>query len=85
MEMKVEKKTESFYIIGYLLELIIKIWQSELLLLLKSGKFEPIFPWKTLCIDQNHIFKVKISQSFSPRPKKKKHCHHPLGGCIYFL
>jgi len=49
MDMKVEKNSESFYILGYLLKLIIKIWQSEiLLLLLKSSKFEPFFPWKTL-------------------------------------
>jgi hypothetical protein len=27
--MKVEKKTEFFYILGYILEIIIKIWQFE--------------------------------------------------------
>jgi hypothetical protein len=75
MDMKVEKKSEYFYILGYLLELIIKIWQSELLLLLKSGKFDPFFPWKTLCIHQNHIFEVKIWQSFTP-PKKNTATTH---------
>jgi hypothetical protein len=39
------KKEKSFYILGYLLELIINIWQfgKEKL---KSSKCGPIFPWK---------------------------------------
>jgi hypothetical protein len=41
LDMKVEKtKRESFYILGYLLELIIKIWQlGEKINSSKSGKF----------------------------------------------
>jgi hypothetical protein len=48
-----------FYILGYLLELILNIWQFEKKNL-KSSKFEPFFPWKILLIAGNHIFKVKI-------------------------
>jgi len=29
-----------------------------------------IFPWKILCIGQNHIFQVEIWQNY----KKRKHC-----------
>jgi len=29
-----------------------------------------IFPWRILCIGQNHIFQVEIWQNF----KKRKHC-----------
>jgi len=38
---------------------------------LKSGKFGPLFPWKILCIGQNHIFQVNIWQNFI----KKKTLH----------
>jgi hypothetical protein len=42
--MKEKKKTGSFYILGYLLELIIKIWQFGDFFLKKiSGEFGPIF------------------------------------------
>jgi hypothetical protein len=37
-----KKKTESFYILGYLLELTIKIWQIWAI----------YFPWKILSIGQ---------------------------------
>jgi len=40
-------ETGSFYILGYILELIIKIWQLELFFL-KSGEFGQFFPWKIL-------------------------------------
>jgi hypothetical protein len=45
LHMKVEKQTEFFYILGYLLELIIKTWQSEIFFgnLANLGHF---FPWK---------------------------------------
>jgi len=56
--MKVEKKKKkeptSFYILGYLVELIIKIWRFGNLLFFsffssKSGEFGPFSPWKTVC------------------------------------
>jgi hypothetical protein len=46
--MNVENKTGSFYILGYLLELITKIWQSGNFFLAKSGKFGLFFSWKIL-------------------------------------
>jgi hypothetical protein len=46
---------------------------------LKSGKFGPFFPWKILCIGQNHTFQVEMWQNFT----KKEHCTQgacsPLG------
>jgi hypothetical protein len=42
LDMKVGKKPESLYILGYLLELVIKIWQFEFSFS-KSGQFRPIF------------------------------------------
>jgi hypothetical protein len=45
LDMKVGKKPESLYILGYLLELIIKIWQFEFSSS-NSGKFGPIFQKK---------------------------------------
>jgi hypothetical protein len=53
LDMKVGKK-ESFYILGYLLELIIKIWKKNSSI---SGEFESFFSWKFLCLGRNHIFK----------------------------
>jgi hypothetical protein len=44
--MKVEKISESFYILGYLLELIIKIWKFGKVFFSKSGEFGPFFPLK---------------------------------------
>jgi hypothetical protein len=43
-DMKVEKKPGSFYILGYLLELIVEIWRLEKKLFLKIGKFGLFFP-----------------------------------------
>jgi hypothetical protein len=43
-DMKVEKKLGSFYILGYLLELIVEIWQFEFFLFSKFGKYGPFFP-----------------------------------------
>jgi len=51
--MKVKKNQNPSYILGYLLELIIKIWQFGKKHSLKSGEFGPFFPWKILCIGQN--------------------------------
>jgi len=58
---KVEKKKKD----GYLLELIIKIQRFEkekenLLNLANLGHF---FPWKILCIGQNHTFQVKFCKN----------------------
>jgi hypothetical protein len=40
-----KKKTESFYFLGYLLELIIKIWQFGFYFFpLKFGEFGPLLP-----------------------------------------
>jgi hypothetical protein len=36
---------------------------------LKSGEFGSFFPWKILCIGQNHIFQVKICQNLAPEKK----------------
>jgi hypothetical protein len=60
---------ESFYILGYLLEHIVKTWRFGNLL---SFEIWPIwvicFPKKSLCIGWNHIFQVEIQQ--------KRHCFH---------
>jgi len=48
LDMNVGKKPESLYFLGYLLELIIKIWQFEFSSS-KSGQFRPIFQWNILC------------------------------------
>jgi hypothetical protein len=37
LDMKVEKKSKSFYVLGYLLELIIKIWRFGKKFLLSLG------------------------------------------------
>ncbi len=54
--MNVENKTGSFYTLGYLLELIIKIWQSGNFFFAKSGKFGLFFPRKILYIYVEIIF-----------------------------
>jgi hypothetical protein len=43
-EMKVEKKTGSFYILGYLLELIVEIWRFEFFFLFETWPIGTIFP-----------------------------------------
>jgi hypothetical protein len=67
--MKVKKNQNPSYILGYLLELIIKIWQFGKKYSLKSGEFGPFFPWKILCIGQNHIFQVKIWRNLGPKKR----------------
>jgi len=44
------KKSEAFYILGYLLESIINIWRI----------WVNFLKWKTLYIGRNHIFQVEI-------------------------
>ncbi len=43
------------------------VWK---LFFFKSGKFQPFFTWKVLCIGQNHIFQVKFAH-----PKKLASLH----------
>jgi hypothetical protein len=40
---KKKKKTESFYILGYRLELIKKVWRLAIFFLSKSGEFGSFF------------------------------------------
>ncbi len=60
-------KTESFYILGYLLGLIKKKSDNLKKHSSKSGKFGSFFlKWKILCIGhQNHIFQVEIWWGFA--------------------
>ncbi len=61
LDRKVERKKESLYILGYLLELIIKIWQFGFFIL-RSNKFGPFFPWIFFFYTgQNHNFSVQNS------------------------
>jgi hypothetical protein len=66
-----KKKTGSFYILGYLLELIIKFWRigKQIFKIWPIfQKFRPIlFPWKILGMVQNNICQVKIWQIFAPK------------------
>jgi hypothetical protein len=68
------KIKESFYILGYILELIIKIWQSGTFFFFsKIWQIRAIFfPWKFLCIGWNHILQVEIWWNFTNWPKKQK-------------
>jgi hypothetical protein len=59
---------------GYLLELIIKIWQ----LVERSGELEPFFSWKILPIGQNHIFQVGNWQKFA---SKRNACLNSFPSC----
>jgi hypothetical protein len=60
--MKVGKKRKgSLYILDYISELIIKIWQSE------KRKEKKMEIWRIWARLRNHIFQVQIS------PKKTKH------------
>jgi len=61
-------KTESFYILGYVLKVIIRLWQFGIFLNLKCVKFGPFFPWKILlCISRNHIFQVgNLAKIYNP-------------------
>jgi hypothetical protein len=56
-----KKKWNPSYILGYLLELIIKILAIWIFFIyrksLKSGKFESFLAWKILCL--GHIFQVE--------------------------
>jgi hypothetical protein len=45
IDMKVEKKkkTESFFILGYLLEVMIRLWRFGIFFNLNFGEFGPLF------------------------------------------
>jgi hypothetical protein len=49
------KNQNPSYILGYLLELIIKIWRIWTI----------FFSWKILCIGRNHILKFEIWRDFA--------------------
>jgi hypothetical protein len=49
IDKKVEKKTVSFYILGYLLEIVISLWRFGIFKNSISGKFGPFFSRKILC------------------------------------
>jgi len=56
LDMKVEKKTESFYIPGYLLELLIKnmaIWEKKKIEIWQIWVF---FSWNFFVKGRNHVF-----------------------------
>jgi hypothetical protein len=54
------KKPESFYILGYLLDLIIKIWPFSPKINFEIWQIWVTIPWKILCIGQNRIFRLKF-------------------------
>jgi hypothetical protein len=72
---------EFFCILGYLLELIIKIWRFEKInKSSNSGEFESFFSMKNpFCIgNRNHIFQVKIWRKFTSKSNIEP--HHQGGG-----
>ncbi len=63
--MKVEKIAESFYIFGYILELIIKRWRFEIKFF-EIRLISIIFSIKNpFCVGRHHIFRVEIWRNFS--------------------
>jgi len=60
MKVKRKKRKESVYILGYLPELIIKIWLFGNFFPSKFGEFGPVFQCKILLISRNNIFQVEI-------------------------
>jgi hypothetical protein len=66
--MQVEKKAESFYLLGHLLELITKIWRFEFLFFFpsKSGIFGSFFSRKNpFCSLKSYYFQVKTPVTIS--------------------
>jgi hypothetical protein len=53
------KEPKSFYILGYLVEFIIKNWQFGNFFFSKFGEFQSIFHGFFFCIGQNDIFQIK--------------------------
>jgi hypothetical protein len=68
-------KNESFYILGYLLELNIKY-----------GEIGSFYEEKSFSMDQNHTFQVEIWQNFAPKKKKTKPSliHICCGQSVFF-
>jgi hypothetical protein len=69
MKLGKKKKTESFYIRGYLLELITENMAIRNFFFLQNlaslGHF--FFPWKVLCKGRNHILEVEIWRNFAEK------------------
>ncbi len=57
-------KTESFYILGYLVELIIKIWASGNFFFLNLASLGLFFAWKFLYVGLNHFFQLKFGVEY---------------------
>jgi hypothetical protein len=68
--MKAGKKKPLFYILGYLMKLIMKIWWSGNFFfeIWRIGSF--FFPSKILCVGLNHIFQIEIWLNFALQKKK---------------
>ncbi len=72
LDMKLEKKTGSFYILGYILELIIKIWWSgNLFFKKKSGKFWPFFSMENPLSSSKSYFSGQNFAKVHPEKKKR--------------
>jgi hypothetical protein len=63
--MKIEKKSESFYILGYLLELIIKIWRFGSYYFSKSDEFGTFFSMENPLYLSKSYFSSRIWQNFA--------------------
>ncbi len=83
------KKTGSFYILGYLLELSIKIWRSGIFCFLKSGELGPFFPWKILYRLKSYFSCQNLTKfpppSHLPPFKKTQPMHSSSGKLCCFL
>jgi hypothetical protein len=61
IDMKVEKNIGSFYILGYLLEVIVRLWQFQIFEFQNLANLgHLLFPWKIPCVGRNHICQVEI-------------------------
>jgi hypothetical protein len=69
--MKGEKKKASFYILGYLLEFIIKIWRSGKKNKNYSGEFEPFFFMENPFNRSKSYFSGQNLAKFRPPAKKR--------------
>jgi hypothetical protein len=58
--MKVEKKPESFSILGYLVEVIIKFGDLEKKFVQNLANLGYFFHENSFCVGRNHIFQVEI-------------------------
>jgi hypothetical protein len=67
LDLNVGKKPQSFYILGYLLELSRKSGNLGFSFLWNLANLNHFFPWKIHCIGENHIFQVEIWWIFSTK------------------